>query len=516
MENENTRTFETRIPREPRIDEVLNENASLFSYLQHRLFADIVSGKSPRELKNDYLLTFGITARQFNSLRVLVEGKIASIKQLRLLIISNLNERIESLAKCIKRLEKTKSDPNLIHQKKRRLRDLEQKLSSTIEDHKNGTVRCCFGGKKLFNAQFSLDENGYASHEKWLEDWKKARSGELFFLGSKDEASGNQTCTATLQPDQTIELRIRLPNALQKYGKYLIIPGVVFQYGKEELHALLTSDTSQAISWRFKRDKKGWRIFATFDVEPAACTSKQNIGVISLDINVDHLALVETDRFGNPISSEMIPYNLYGKSSDQAKAIIGNATAAAVAFAEKTNKPLIFEELDFQRKKSQLRENRASYARMLSSFSYGSIITHLKSRASKEGVYFEQVNPAYTSVIGRVKYAERYGLSIHLAAALTIGRRYLRFSEKVPSNLSEIPDGKDGHVTLSLPVRNRDKHVWSIWSHVSRKLRTALAAHFRTAKSRSKSSSKPAFETEPISDVVGETPARESSELLFT
>jgi hypothetical protein len=131
------------------------------------------------------------------------------------------------------------------------------------------------------------------------------------------------------------------------------------------------------------------------------------------------------------------------------------------------------------------------------------------------GVLAKQVNPAYTSVIGRIKYAERYGLSIHLAAALTIGRRYLRFSEKVPSILSEIPDGKDSHVTLSLPVRNRDKHVWSIWSYLSKKLRTALAAHFRTAKSRSKSSSKPALETESLSDVVGEIPTRESSELLF-
>jgi IS605 OrfB family transposase len=515
MEKENTRTFETRMPDAPISVEVLNEYSDLFSYLQHRLFADIAAGKGPGKLKNDYLLAFGITARQFNSLRVLVEGKITSIKRLLLTTISNRKERIISLKKTIQKLEKNKSDPTLIHQKKRRLGNLEKKLAKAVEDHKNGTVRCCFGSKKLFNAQFDLEKNGYCSHKEWLRDWKEARMRELFFLGSKDEASGNQTCTATLQPDQTIELRIRLPNALEKHGKYLVIPGIVFQYGKEELQSLLTSNIPQAISWRFKRDKKGWRIFATFDVQPAACSSKQNIGVIGLDINVDHLALVETDRFGNPISTETIPYNLYGKSSNQARAIIGNATAAAVAYAERTNKPLIFEELDFQKKKSQLRENRASYARMLSSFSYGLIITHLKSRASKEGVFVAQVNSAYTSVIGRIKYGVRYGLSIHLGAALTIGRRYLRFSEKVPSNLSEIPDGKDGHVTLSLPVRNRDKHVWSFWSALSKKLQAALAAHFRTAKGRSKSSLKPAFETKPISDVVGETSAREPSELLF-
>ncbi len=181
------------------------------------------------------------------------------------------------------------------------------------------------------------------------------------------------------------------------------------------------------------------------------------------------------------------------KKLDQAKAIM--ESAAAVAFAESKNKPLIIEELDFQKKKATLRESNRAYARMLSSFSYNSIITHLKSRSSKLGVLIQQVNPAFTSIIGRITYAKRYGLSTHLAAALVIGRRYLRFSEKVPSNLSEIPDGKDGHVTLPAPVRKRDKHVWSIWSLLSKKLRTALAAHFRTAESRSKSSQKPAFET---------------------
>ena len=295
-----------------------------------------------------------------------------------------------------------------------------------------------------------------------------------------------------------------------------MIPGIKFKYGKEELHALLKSDTTQAITWRFKRNEKGWRIFASFAVEPAVCTSKQDIGVVGLDINADHFALVETDPNGNPISTETIPYNLHGKSTAQARAIIGDAAASAVAFAESKNKPLIIEELDFSRKKSELKEKGSvSYARMLSSFAYKSLIAHLKSRALKKGVFVGQVNPAYTSIIGRVKFAKRYGLSIHLAAALTIGRRYLRFSEKVPSPLSEIPDGKDDFVTLSAPVRKRDEHEWSVWSRLSKKLRTALAAHFRTAKSRSRSPSKPASEIEPIPDDVGETPTRESSEPLF-
>ncbi len=516
MEKENLLTFETRTELDLLSLEILDEFSDLFSHLQHRLFADIACGNIAGEVKNDYLIAYDITARHFNALRVQVEGKISALKTQLVNRIADTKEKIASLTKTIAKFIKRQAKPHVIHQKKRRLAHLEQKLAKALEDQKNGTVRCCFGGKKLFHAQYNLEANGYSSHEEWRKDWKKARSGEIFFLGSKDETAGNQTCTATLQPDETIQLRIRLPKALEKYGKYLVIQGIKFKYGKEELQALLKSETPQAITWRFKRDEKGWRIFSTFAVEPAVCTSKQDIGVIGLDINADHFALVETDPNGNPISTETIPYNLHGKSSAQAKAIIGDAAASAVAFAGSKNKPLIIEELDFRKKKSELREKAsASYARMLSSFAYNSLITHLKSRASKQGVFVSQVNPAYTSIIGRVKFAKRYGLSIHHAAALTIGRRYLRFSEKVPSPLGEIPDGKDSHVTLTAPVRKRDEHEWSVWSRLSKKLRTALAAHFRTAKSRSKSPPKTAFETEPISDDVGETPTRESLEPLF-
>ena len=487
-----------------------------YAHVEHRLFADIASGKKPNSLKNAYLTQYQITARHFNAIKTRIEGKVSSIRERQSTLIKEKKSRINSLEKKIKHLVKKKADPDLIHQKKRRLHKLKQEHHRLKEDLSKGVIRLCFGSKKLFRAQFDLEANNYADLQEWRSDWKKARSRELFFLGSKDEASGNQSCTATLESDQTLSLRIRLPDALKKeFGKYIVIKNLTFNYGgKEIVSALQRKD--QAISWRLLLDDKGCRVFATLDIEPPPCSSQKNIGVIGLDINANHFALMETDRFGNPIFKKTIPFNLYGKNTHQAKAIIGDAAAEAIAYAERTHKPLVIEDLDFQRKKTTLREERTkASACRLSSFSYQAFITHLKSRGLKKGVLVEQVNPAFTSLIGRIKFALRYGLTIHQAAALTIGRRFLEFSEEVPSSLGKIPDGKDGHVTLSLPVRNRDKHVWSIWSYLSKKLRTALAAHFRTAKSRSKSSSKPALETESLSDVVGEIPTRESSELLF-
>ncbi|MBS0647999.1 MAG: hypothetical protein JSS10_02090 [Verrucomicrobia bacterium] len=202
-----------------------------------------------------------------------------------------------------------------------------------------------------------------------------------------------------------------------------------------------------------------------------------------MDINTDHLAVAETDRFGNLIYKETIPLNLFGKTKEQSLALIGDASAKVIQHAQQTSKPVTVENLDFQKKKQSLREkSSASQARRLSSFAYQAILTHLKSRGRSKQVEVYQVNPAFTSVIGRVKFAKRYGLSIHHAAALCIGRRFLGFSEKVPRHLDKIPDGKNGHVVLTLPVRNRDQHVWTSWRKINQKLSVALAAHFRTQK----------------------------------
>ena len=82
----------------------------------------------------------------------------------------------------------------------------------------------------------------------------------------------------------------------------------------------------------------------------------------------------------------------------------------------------------------------------------------MKSKALKNGVEIIEVNPAYTSIIGRVKFAKKYGLSIHLSAAFCIARRALRLLENPSTSLENIPDGRGDHIALSRPVRIRGKH----------------------------------------------------------
>ena len=493
MSDHSSRTYQTRI--QDSFDAPLTAYADLMAHVEHSLFREMAAGKVAADLKSSYLTSFHITARQFNATRVKLEGKVDSILQLLSLRIETKKTQIESLEEAIPRLKNKK----IQHLKNRRLSQLKYQLKKLEAAQKDKKVALCFGSRKLFRAQFDLAANGYKTHEEWRASWKRARASEIFILGSKDETAGNQSCTATIAQNGSITLRVRLPDALSsQFGKYQSIPNLRFAYGHDAILAairdcqlrqqlfLLKDPThknhGQPITFRFKKDSKSWRIFVTTDTQLPQPITHQGNGVIAVDINSDRLAIAETDRFGNPIHTLSLPLHLYDLSRDQTKALVGDASAKIIALCEKTKKPLVLENLDFKKKKAQLREKKTSYCRMLSGFAYALIIAQLKSRGQSKGVAVHTVNPAYTSLIGRVNFAERYGLTIHLAAALCIGRRFLGVSEKMPQGQRDIPDGKGGHVTLDLPGRNRSRHVWTQWGQLSKKLSAALTAHFRTVR----------------------------------
>ena len=162
----------------------------------------------------------------------------------------------------------------------------------------------------------------------------------------------------------------------------------------------------KAISYRFKRDSRGWRVFATTKMVKAAVVTDRSLGAIGLDLNADHMAVTETDRSGNFVNSFSVPLVTYGKTAHHAEALIGDAVARVVEYARQARKPLVIEHLDFQRKKAALEGESRGRSRMLSSLSYGKMKAYLLSRGYRQGVEVFQVNPAYSSVIGRVKFME--------------------------------------------------------------------------------------------------------------
>ena len=154
-------------------------------------------------------------------------------------------------------------------------------------------------------------------------------------LGSRDETAGCQLCVASIADDGTLILRLRLPDCLaNQHGKYLVIPHVRFAYGQAQVLAALGSNAGyaayrrkrgekaaratalgQAISYRFKRDGKGWRVFVSTQMMEVPVVTDRRRGAIGVDLNADHLAVADTDASGNCLKAWRVPLVTYGKNT---------------------------------------------------------------------------------------------------------------------------------------------------------------------------------------------------------
>lgn len=194
-------TYQTRLLLDATQAQVLDDYAGLHGRAERSLFAALRAGRALNDLKREFLPRFGITARQFNAVRVGLEGKIDSIKARRPELIAEAKQRIKRAETVLGKLEVRAAGTNKLHQKKRRLATLKTRCATLEADHAAGVTRLCFGSKRLFRAQFDLAANGYASHAQWQAEWRRERSHLFFVLGSQDETAGNQTCQASLRED---------------------------------------------------------------------------------------------------------------------------------------------------------------------------------------------------------------------------------------------------------------------------------------------------------------------------
>ena len=339
-------TYQTRISCD---DAALSAYAALYGRVQRDLFAEVSSGRSAASMKRGYVREYGIPARMFNAVRVSLEGKVSGARESQLLHVETLKGLVRRAGRELAGARK-KGDSRRVHQKMRRLDNLRSRLARVEADMAAGLVRLCFGGRKLWRGQYNLEANGYGSHEEWLAGWRAARDGEFFVLGSRDETGGCQLCVAGVADDGSLTLRLRMPDCLAgEHGKYLVIEDVRFAYGHGQVLAALQANLEfaecrrkhgeravratslgQAISFRFKRDEKGWRVFVTTKMAPVPAATDRGRGAIGVDLNADHLAVAETDASGNYLRAWRVPLVTYGKTGHQSEALTGDSVAGVV------------------------------------------------------------------------------------------------------------------------------------------------------------------------------------------
>lgn len=412
------RRYQARIQLDD--DREFIEYARVFGRALRSLYAQRRAEKAVT--KPTFMQQHGLTARQYNAVIFSLDGMEESIREFRPMQIADGEERLKAISK---KLVKT-TGPQQRHNLKRRIARLEAKRKALMAKRE---PRICFGSRKLFNAQHHLPANGCTSFAEWQTIWRARRDAQFFVLGSKDESGGCQGCVMTHLGGERFVLRLRLPKTSNEKS---VSFEVAFRYGAQHLSAALHS--GQAISYRFLKDGKGWRVFVSTKALVKPAVSRLATGCIGIDLNVGHVAVSETDRSGNLIAFERLPLHLYGRSSAQSETAIAECVKRIIAHAVRSGKPLSLENLNFAKKKAQLSYAKPKTQRMLSAFTYHKFEQMVLARAHDAGIQVIPVHPAYSSKIGRQKYARRYGLSGHLAAALVLARRGQKFRDRYVSS----------------------------------------------------------------------------------
>lgn len=318
-----------------------------------------------------------------------------------------------------------------IRQTKAHIAQIEDKIRRT--DEKAGRIpsHITFGSKKQYKKKDTLSLTG-KELRAWHQERDFARNRIVNFSGRAVSPDGNYLCKYDAE-GHTLE--VTMIN-----GEKILFHEVHFPYRGEELAQYL-KERKGSVGYMMERKKDGngreYLIFkAALTVKKDYLNYSTSDGVLAYDFNYDHIAWADVSSDGNLIKAGVIPFTLDGLSSGHAKEILGVAVKKLVSLAVDRKKPIVREDLDFVRKKAQMEYREKRQNRKLSALTYSKAIAMVEARAFREDTAVLKVNPAYTSLIAKVKYMKLKNLPIHCAAAYVIGRRGMGFLEKLPSYLN--------------------------------------------------------------------------------
>ncbi len=246
------------------------------------------------------------------------------------------------------------------------------------------------------------------------------------------------------------------------YSKQVEIPFIVTEDRRQRKSSLLYAlEKQKPITvqvFRREHKKDQWYIHLTTYIQEIPITTTIKNGCIGVDFNRNSVEWVYVLPDGNIKDKGKITFKWQGFSSGQRKVMIRNLVVKLSELAFNYQCPIAIESLDFSKKKASMSEASKAYKSMLSNLSTGMFREAIESRCRRYGIELIKVNPAFTSVIGMIKFMSRYGLNSGTAAAMTIARRAIGYSERAPKCLVRPED--------------RARHSWTTWNRIARFLKS--------------------------------------------
>ncbi|OAR04642.1 transposase [Hydrogenibacillus schlegelii] len=453
-------------------EDPLTTEMRLFSACLRWSYRRILKGVSRTEIKKQGQDLFGLNSRYVDDARLKAQGMIDAQKELLELEIETTEAKLRRARKKLgwamekrSRAEKNglskdelRTLDRTVPGRQARVSALEKRLKELREHKENGTVpTAIFGGRKLWR--------NVCKGKATRDEWRAARKNRLYARGDRTKG-GNPNLKITFD-GHAFRMAVTIshlsePTGVDALGRPIMrraprVLGRLWIPPKHRARLLgwlaekrpYTAELIRGPDGRFRV-----HIALELDDQPAPDFSR---GALAVDINPDGVGLANVSSCGLPEpwpkgfriphpknlgkydgEFQVIPYpsgfltirvpELAYASGFRRRYLIGVLAKVVVDVAKALGKPLAMETLSFD----QGRLDRGkTFNRMAAQFPYAMVLQALMRRAVKENVGYKQVPPQHTSTIGRLKYEKKYGVPVHGAAALVIGRRAMGFRERI-------------------------------------------------------------------------------------
>jgi len=312
-------------------------------------------------------------------------------------------------------------------------------IQKSAKERGQNIKKIIFGGRKLFEKLHKKHLTGKRL-EKLKKEWKEKRQGTAYSRGDKSK-KGNLNIRFVFV-DGKLHLRINTGKGNYVYAK--VHRNV--QKGRADRdkwvnfvkNLLIGETTGNYTPYSVELKKKNGKIYASVSFEeklPEVEITKE-CGVIGIDVNASpfHIAYSEVSEDGNLKSYGRINLNHFiGKTRGERETLSWEVAHKVVRIAKEKGKAIVIENLKKLPKGSR-GDGRKKLRKRFQQFTYKGILQKIEVLARREGIEVIKVNPAFTSVIGQLKYSPQYSIDKDIAGAFVIGRRGMGFKEEIPEN----------------------------------------------------------------------------------
>lgn len=336
------------------------------------------------------------------------------------------------------------------------------RLTNQITNLQNKSLKHFIFGSKKAIKQYN---NGNITRDDFLQ----LKYKEFEISGRHDSKYGNWVFKPVYNTNtNSFTFNITLINK-----NIIVLENIRFPYRQNELLQILNKDTTDekmkpicfGIIRKYDKvhNKCYYQIKASFDIESTISDINydKSAGIVAIDFNYGHLNITELDAKGNLLNYKTIYYNLEF-NSHQNEISLRKAINEIAEYACSKHKILAVENINtyksnFSSCKDRKQQKLLNYT--LHRLPYGrylEIIDYVRVKYCMDVII---VNPAFTSIIGKLKYVNSCKLNSHTAASYVIGRRALGFGEHIPKSLKSYLQNK------------KFKSNWAKWSYLNKILK---------------------------------------------